>query len=139
VGEVKHVLDPGLAARLPPEMRRLLETRVPNGPTWGYNLAVQAGLRFALRLLSAAPCTIEQVREALAEAVKVMEVRLAEQEKEELPKIYAKHRQELTVDQLVEYLNFDPNEKGVPLEDIIREFEALQAEEERDLRNGTSG
>src|SRR5437764_15456742 len=76
MSEPKHDLDPALAARLPERVRALLEQRVPFFKDYDKNFGILIGLQFARVLLDAAPSTIEQAREAVAEAVRLTGERL---------------------------------------------------------------
>jgi hypothetical protein len=133
MADLDHTLEAGLAARLPAEVRRLLETRVPRSPDYQFNYGILSGLTFALRLLKAAPCTPEQEREALAEAIAVTKSRIAQQEEAMLPELYARAKKEFTADQLAEYANMDEKDM-IPSDQFLRELEQILREE--DSSNG---
>jgi hypothetical protein len=120
-----HQLDPALAARLPPRVRTLLEQRVPFFKDYEKNFGILIGLQFARVLLDSAPSTIEQAREAVAEAVRLTGARLDRMFAGLDPATSAKWTSaRFTHEMIAEVETHDPNDPtDVPLDDLIRELE----------------
>jgi len=120
-----HQLDPARAARLPERPSALLETRLPFAKGYEHNYGFLIGLQFALELMEAAPCSFEQAREAVAEAVKLTATRLDQQLADCQPELAA----ELQIGRLTHELiaqcetRYPGHPNYVPLDDLIRELE----------------
>jgi hypothetical protein len=123
--EPNHVLDPALAARLPERVRTLLEQRVPFFKDYDKNFGILIGLQFARVLLNAAPSTIEQAREAVAEAVRVTGARLDRMFAGIDPNTSAKWTSaHFTHEMIAEVETHDPDDPtDVSLDDFIEELE----------------
>ena len=114
-----------MAARLPDRVRYLLEERVPFWKEYEKNFGILIGLQFARVLLDAAPSSIDQAREAVAEAVRLTGERLDGMFAERDPDTHSKWKDaRCTHEMIAQCETHDPNDPtDVSLDDFIRELE----------------